>query len=93
MPPHVRDAIRKIQLDFSMEDAARIKEIESEINHDVKAIEYFLQEKIEKIEGGKNYTTFIHFACTSEDINNQLLNISFSKDKVLFFDKDKNRIR
>ena len=70
MPPHVKDAIRKIQLDFSMEDAARIKEIESEINHDVKAIEYFLQEKIEKIEGGKNYTSFIHFACTSEDINN-----------------------
>ena len=70
MSAQVREAIRKIQLDFSIEDAKRIKEIESEINHDVKAIEYFLQEKIGDIEGGENYTSFIHFACTSEDINN-----------------------
>ena len=70
MSAQVREAIRKIQLDFSIEDARRIKEIESEINHDVKAIEYFLQEKIGDIEGGENYTSFIHFACTSEDINN-----------------------
>ena len=70
MSAQVREAIRKIQLDFSIEDARRIKEIESEINHDVKAIEYFLQEKIGDIEGGQNYTSFIHFACTSEDINN-----------------------
>ena len=70
MSAQVREAIRKIQLDFSIEDARRIKEIESEINHDVKAIEYFLQEKMGDIEGGENYTSFIHFACTSEDINN-----------------------
>ena len=70
MSAQVREAIRKIPLDFSIEDARRIKEIESEINHDVKAIEYFLQEKMGDIEGGENYTSFIHFACTSEDINN-----------------------
>ena len=73
IPPitsEVSDGLKKIQSDFTLEDAARIKEIESKINHDVKAIEYFLKEKIEAIEEGVNYTSFIHFACTSEDINN-----------------------
>ena len=68
MTPEISDGLKKIQSDFTMEDAARIKEIESKINHDVKAIEYFLKEKIEAIEEGVNYTSFIHFACTSEDI-------------------------
>ena len=70
MTPEISDGLKKIQSDFTLEDAARIKEIESKINHDVKAIEYFLKEKIEAIEEGVNYTSFIHFACTSEDINN-----------------------
>ena len=70
MTSEIRNGVNKIQSDFKLEDAARIKEIESKINHDVKAVEYFLKEKIESIEGGENYTSFIHFACTSEDINN-----------------------
>ena len=70
MTSEVSNGLKKIQSDFTLEDATRIKEIESKINHDVKAIEYFLQEKIEAIEEGVNYTSFIHFACTSEDINN-----------------------
>ena len=70
MDSELKDALTKIHTDFSLSDARKIKEIEREINHDVKAIEYFLKEKIENIEGGKNYTSFIHFACTSEDINN-----------------------
>ena len=70
MTSEIRNGVNKIQSDFTLEDAARIKEIESKINHDVKAVEYFLKEKIESIEGGENYTSFIHFACTSEDINN-----------------------
>jgi len=70
MDSQLKDALTKIHTDFSLSDAKKIKEIEREINHDVKAIEYFLKEKIENIEGGKNYTSFIHFACTSEDINN-----------------------
>jgi len=70
MTSEIRNGVNKIQSDFTLEDAARIKEIESRINHDVKAVEYFLKEKIESIEGGENYTSFIHFACTSEDINN-----------------------
>ena len=70
MDSQLKDALTKIHTDFSLSDAKKIKEIEKEINHDVKAVEYFLKEKIENIEGGKNYTSFIHFACTSEDINN-----------------------
>ena len=70
MTSEVSNGLKKIQSDFTLEDATRIKEIESKINHDVKAIEYFLKEKIEDIDEGVNYTSFIHFACTSEDINN-----------------------
>ena len=64
-----RKALRAIASEFSPEDAARIKEIEKTTNHDVKAVEYFLKEKVagtSLAERGE----FIHFACTSEDINN-----------------------
>ncbi|MBZ5486328.1 adenylosuccinate lyase [Halomonas aquamarina] len=56
--------------DFSLEDAERIKEIERTTNHDVKAVEYFLKEKIAGNGELNAVTEFIHFACTSEDINN-----------------------
>ncbi|RUR33563.1 adenylosuccinate lyase [Vreelandella nanhaiensis] len=56
--------------DFSLEDAERIKEIERTTNHDVKAVEYFLKEKIASNAELNAVTEFIHFACTSEDINN-----------------------
>ncbi|NYS59427.1 adenylosuccinate lyase [Vreelandella salicampi] len=56
--------------DFSLEDAERIKEIERTTNHDVKAVEYFLKEKIASQPELHAVTEFIHFACTSEDINN-----------------------
>ena len=63
-------ALDAIVADFSESDANRIKDIERTTNHDVKAVEYFLKEKIEGIEELKNAGEFIHFACTSEDINN-----------------------
>ncbi|MCJ8513089.1 adenylosuccinate lyase [Acinetobacter lwoffii] len=63
-------ALDTIVSDFSEDDANRIKEIERTTNHDVKAVEYFLKEKIAGIEELKNAGEFIHFACTSEDINN-----------------------
>ncbi|MCE9684349.1 adenylosuccinate lyase [Halomonas alkalisoli] len=56
--------------DFSLEDAERIKTIERTTNHDVKAVEYFLKEKIEGQPELHAVTEFVHFACTSEDINN-----------------------
>ena len=55
---------------FSEADAMRIKDIERTTNHDVKAVEYFLKEKIADIDALKDAGEFIHFACTSEDINN-----------------------
>jgi adenylosuccinate lyase len=55
---------------FSIEDAQRVKEIESTTNHDVKAVEYFLKEKIKGNTDLEAVQEFIHFACTSEDINN-----------------------
>jgi adenylosuccinate lyase len=63
-------ALDKIVSDFSEEDALRIKKIEATTNHDVKAVEYFLKEKISDNAELNAVTEFIHFACTSEDINN-----------------------
>ncbi|MDX1465086.1 MAG: adenylosuccinate lyase [Halomonas sp.] len=56
--------------DFSLADAERIKEIERTTNHDVKAVEYFIKEKIADQPELHAVTEFVHFACTSEDINN-----------------------
>ena len=72
--PTLSDDLKR-QLDeiitqFSIDDAKAIKSIEKETNHDVKAVEYFLQEKLSNLSGGKDLIPFIHFACTSEDINN-----------------------
>lgn len=58
----------KLVENFSLKDAERVKTIESEINHDVKAVEYFIKEKL--TDDFINAKEFIHFGCTSEDINN-----------------------
>lgn len=62
--------LNQITDNFSETDALRIKEIESTTNHDVKAVEYFLKEKISGNKALEEVSEFIHFACTSEDINN-----------------------
>ena len=64
------DYLDKIVAEFSEQDAARIKTIERTTNHDVKAVEYFLKEKVESVPALHAVSEFIHFACTSEDINN-----------------------
>ncbi len=61
--------LRKIHEDFSLDNAIRVKEIESVTNHDVKAVEYFIKEEFEKLDLGK-YKEFIHFGLTSQDANN-----------------------
>ena len=63
-------ALDAIVTEFSEADANRIKEIERTTNHDVKAVEYFLKEKIAHLSELNDIGEFIHFACTSEDINN-----------------------
>ena len=62
-------ALRRIASDFTPEEAEKIKKIEAVTNHDVKAVEYYLKEKIAGTPL-EEITEFIHFACTSEDINN-----------------------
>ena len=61
--------ISAIASKFSLENANRIKKIEQKINHDVKAVEYFIKEEFDDL-GLKNYKEFIHFGLTSQDINN-----------------------
>ena len=63
-------ALNAIVTDFSEDDAQRVKDIESTTNHDVKAVEYFLKEKIADNTELHAINEFLHFACTSEDINN-----------------------
>lgn len=71
--------------EFSMKDAQRIKEIESTTNHDVKAVEYFIKEKVGDNEHLKSQMEFVHFACTSEDINNlaYALMLKNGRDRVM----------
>ena len=64
-----RKLLREIAANVTCEDAQRVKDIEKTTNHDVKAIEYFLKEKVAE-SSLKSRTEFIHFGCTSEDINN-----------------------
>ncbi len=68
--PETRRALEEIHSGFSEADARRIKEIETVTNHDVKAIEYFLKEKTRSLPEVARVAEFIHFGCTSEDINN-----------------------
>ena len=70
-----KDALRKIYREFSVEDATRIKEIESVTNHDVKAVEYFIKEKFDLLSL-QDYKEFIHFGLTSQDINNTSVPLS-----------------
>jgi adenylosuccinate lyase len=68
--PDAGALLDKLAADFSDSDAARIKEIEAVTNHDVKAVEYWLKEKVKDVPELVAASEFIHFACTSEDINN-----------------------
>ncbi|GEK12795.1 adenylosuccinate lyase [Aliivibrio fischeri] len=74
-----------IAANFSEEDAMRIKEIERTTNHDVKAVEYFLKEKVAEVPELHAINEFIHFACTSEDINNtsHALMLKEARDTVI----------
>jgi adenylosuccinate lyase len=67
---HAQNILNGIVDNFNEEDAQRVKNIERTTNHDVKAVEYFLKEKIAGNDELESISEFIHFACTSEDINN-----------------------
>jgi len=63
-------ALTAVHAEFDLSDAERIKHFERTTNHDVKAVEYFVKERIAEIPGLERHVEFVHFACTSEDINN-----------------------
>ena len=71
----MKESLRDVYRAFSVEDAARIKEIEAVTNHDVKAVEYFIKEKFDLL-GLESYKEFIHFGLTSQDINNTSVPLS-----------------
>ena len=73
--PEIHEALRRVYLDFSMADAERIKEIERTTNHDVKAVEYFIKERMDAAGLGV-HREFVHFGLTSQDINNTALPLS-----------------
>ena len=70
------EQLRDIYRNFDEASAARVKEIESITNHDVKAVEYFIKEEFDKIGGLDDYKEFIHFGLTSQDINNTSVPLS-----------------
>ncbi len=70
------ETLRDIYRNFSEEDAQRVKDIEKVTNHDVKAVEYFIKEELDKIGNFDEYKEFIHFGLTSQDINNTSVPLS-----------------
>ncbi|MGO3237112.1 MAG: adenylosuccinate lyase [Psychroflexus halocasei] len=70
--------LRSIYKDFSLEDAEKVKSIEAVTNHDVKAVEYFIKEKMDEL-GLKDSKEFIHFGLTSQDINNTAVPLSLKE--------------
>ncbi|MBF0341194.1 MAG: adenylosuccinate lyase [Magnetococcales bacterium] len=83
VPPFSLETARRLDQvleAFSEADAARIKEIERTTNHDVKAVEYFLKERLDGVVSGA-VLEFIHFACTSEDINNLAHGLALAEAK------------
>ena len=70
------EAMRDIYRQFTPADAQRVKDIEAVTNHDVKAVEYFIKECLDKMGGFEKYKEFIHFGLTSQDINNTSVPLS-----------------
>jgi adenylosuccinate lyase len=83
--PATKKAFASLEKNFSERDAEHIKNIEAETNHDVKAIEYWLRSKLAKNAEAGKALEFIHFACTSEDINNlsYALMMAESRERVM----------
>ena len=71
-----------IKENFSLKDAEKIKEIEKKTNHDVKAVEYFIKEKLD-LAGLSDIKEWVHFACTSDDINNTSYALMLDKGKKI----------
>ena len=73
------EPLRDIYRSFSPSDAVRVKDIEKVTNHDVKAVEYYIKEQLDKMSGFDEYKEFIHFGLTSQDINNTSVPLSIKE--------------
>jgi len=98
LPPFAaaaRASLQKIVDGFSVADAARIKQIEATTNHDVKAVEYFIKERVGDDPALTQAKEFVHFACTSEDINNLSYAVMLrdAREHVLLPEADKTIAR
>jgi len=76
LPQNCREYVENLSVNFSIDHALKVKEIEAITNHDVKAVEYFLKEELESIGAG-NVKEWIHFGLTSQDINNTAIPLSW----------------
>ena len=72
-----RKQMKAMMENFSLEDAAEIKEIEKTTNHDVKAVEYFIKKHLDKTDAAADAKEFVHFGLTSQDINNTAIPLSW----------------
>jgi adenylosuccinate lyase len=76
-----KDALRSIYKNFSLADALKIKDTEKTTNHDVKAVEYFIKEKLDSLKLAA-YSEFVHFGLTSQDINNTSIPLSIKDASI-----------
>ena len=85
LSPDQRTAAEAVAGEFDVADAAAIRDLEAETNHDVKAVEYFVKGRMARIDGLQPYLEYVHFGCTSEDINNlaYALMLRDARDTVL----------
>lgn len=81
----MQKVLESLVAEFTLDDAERVKTIEATTNHDVKAVEYFIRDKISEVDDAGNIGEFVHFSCTSEDINNlaYALMLRNARDDVL----------
>ena len=89
---NAQQVLNAIVDDFSYDDAQRVKDIETTTNHDVKAVEYLLKEKIAGCAELEQVSEFIHFACTSEDINNLSYALMLKAGRVVMLEQIDNCI-
>lgn len=90
LPPLPDDAIERLRAlvrDFSVEDCGEIKAIEAQTNHDVKAVEYWIKRRTGDVAALARAAEFVHFACTSEDINNASHALMLSQGRFVLQDR------
>lgn len=90
LPPLPDDAIERLRAlvrDFSVEDCREIKAIEAQTNHDVKAVEYWIKRRTGDVPALARAAEFVHFACTSEDINNVSHALMLSQGRFVLQDR------